>query len=130
MLTGTFYHAGDRIDALLRKLRAGDSWSRLNWGISLSSERNQHPSRNLPRLATATNVTDAWLRVELQVLHKLPRTGAILFGIKPVSISFAEIAASPGAATALKRQLDTMPAVMREYKGIGNNAHLLNRWLA
>ncbi len=120
---------GDKIHALLQKLAPGDSWSRLNWGLSSSPERNQHPSRQIPRLLDSGGENSAWLRVELQVLHKLPRTSAILFGIRPVSISLEEVAGIPEAAAALKRQVETMPTDMRIYKGIGEDAGILNSWL-
>lgn len=120
----------ERIDALLAKLSPAESWARLNWGLSLFPDRNQHPARHLPRLAGACKVDRAWLRIEIQVLHKLPATRAILFGIRPLSIPLDLLEShAPGSAPALRRQLTTMPPELLDYKGIGQNAHLLDRWL-
>lgn len=122
---------GERIEALLTRLPPGESWDRFNWGLSLSPDRNQHPSRKLPRLADATApIDEAWLRVELQLLHKLPATRAVLFGIRLLSIPLSRLAANPRAAGALAHQLATMPPAMRDYKAIGQNAPLLDQWLS
>jgi len=120
---------GDKIQGLLGRLRPGDGWERANWGLSLSPERNQHPARALLRLSDVRELEEAWLRVERQILFKLRVTGAILFGIRLVNVSLEDLQSRPGAVEALGRQLRTMPQAMREYKGLGRNLHLLDRWL-
>ncbi|HIL25722.1 MAG TPA: DUF3445 domain-containing protein, partial [Verrucomicrobia bacterium] len=42
---------GARIDKSLANLEPGKAWERSNWGLSRSAELNQHPTRDIPRVA-------------------------------------------------------------------------------
>jgi len=109
---------GPKIAALLERLPAGESWKRANWGFSRSPERNQHPGRDLTRLGPGEDMAHAWFRIELQLLLRLSDSPSVLFGIRPYSISLAEVKRDPVAREALLAQLQTMPEPVREYKGI------------
>ena len=110
---------GDPIARFLGKIQPGASWERSNWGLSASAERNQHPSLKIPRLTSPVLLDQVWLRVEDQILSILPETGALLFGIRIVTTSLAELRRHhPGLVPALRRALATMPEAMARYKNI------------
>ncbi len=121
---------GHKIDHLLNRLPPGSAWLRLNWGLSASAERNQHPLHRLPRLTGATPIESIWLRLEHQALLRLPVTAGVLFGIQLYSFSMPALRAKPAAASAVAGQLRSMPLEMRVYKGIHHVASRVADWLA
>lgn len=114
---------------LLDRLPAGYAWLRLNWGLSASPERNQHPSRGLPRLSASTPMEAIWLRVEHQALLRLPVSSGILFGIRVQSLPLPSLRGMPGVARAVAGQLRNMPLEMQSYKGIQEMAGRVAEWL-
>lgn len=108
----------DPIDGFLSRLRPGVTWLRANWGLSASSERNQHPARALPRLQAPLRPESTWVRIEHQALTVLPRSGAILFGIRIENVSVAALAQDAPSREGLARALRTMPEPMARYKGL------------
>ena len=82
---------GSRIDKFLANLEPGKAWERSNWGLSRSAELNQHPTRDVPRLIPPISDSEAWIQIEDQVLYRLPQSGALLFGIRLVNVSLAEL---------------------------------------
>jgi hypothetical protein len=109
---------GSSIHSFLSRLTPGAAWLRHNWGLSRSSELNQHPRRVLPKLDGAVELPDVWLRVEHQALVALPQSGGVLFGIRVVMHSLDEVKKEPAAALKLVRALRTMPAEVTAYKGL------------
>jgi dimethylamine monooxygenase subunit A len=120
---------GGQIHNLLDRLPSGYAWLRLNWGLSASPERNQHPSRSLPRLTKNTPIQSIWLRMEHQALVRLPRTQGILFGIRLLSCSLQALPDQPKAAHSVAGQLRSMPEAVRVYKGIQDVANQVADWL-
>ena len=110
---------GAPIANFLGRIQPGASWERSNWGLSASPERNQHPARQLPRLSAPVALENVWLRVEDQILSLLPGTKALLFGIRILTCSLAELRRTePDAAAGLHRTLATLPEPMARYKNI------------
>jgi hypothetical protein len=110
---------GAKIRTFLERLKPGDVWERWNWGLAATPERNCHPVMRRPRLDATATLATTWFRVEHQALIRLPETGAILFGIRIHSSTLEEeAAAAPEFAAALKRQLETMPDAVLDYKGL------------
>jgi hypothetical protein len=110
---------GAPIARFLNKIQPGASWERSNWGLSASPERNQHPSRRIPRIALPVALDRVWLRVEDQILSVLPETNALLFGIRIVTCPLDELQSTqPEAAAGLRRALETLPEAMAHYKNI------------
>ena len=117
---------GSRIDKFLANLEPGKAWERSNWGLSRSAELNQHPARDVPQLIPPFSDTEAWIRIEDQVLYRLPQSGALLFGIRLVNVSLAELKQFPKAQAGLHRAITTMPDEVAEYKNLkGARGHLL-----
>jgi len=69
------------------------------------------------------------LRVEVQHLVHLPRSGAIMFLIRTHLASLAEIAAVPAWRERRGRVLAKLPQDMAEYKGIGRYPGAASAWL-
>ena len=109
---------GARIGKFLAGIRPGKAWERVNWGLSGSSELNQHPALGIPAIETPLALGSVWVRREDQVLFRLPETGALIFGINVINISVAEIAADPEGRGGLRLALATMPEDIAEYKNL------------
>lgn len=106
------------VQQFLARIKPGISWERINWGLSRSPELNQHPARQLPRLDASVDLNQVWFRAEYQSLIALPKTNAVLFGIRlaiePLSRLLRDQRFSEGMANALR----TMPPSIGAYKGI------------
>ncbi len=109
---------GKPIAQFLRRMTPDIAWLRANWGLSRSPDLNQHPRRALPRFDATVKPDEVWLRVEHQALVALPTTGGVLFGIRVIIHSLAEVKQDSAAARGLHRALQTMPEAMAAYKGI------------
>lgn len=73
----------------------------------------------LPGLTPDTIGNQLYLRIKRQTLTRLPRSGAILFGIHTYQNLMAhEVAARPGAADRLARVFSTAPPALLDYKGM------------
>ena len=59
------------------------------------------------------------LRVELQTLFRLPRSNAILFGVRAYLASIGELARVPKYARRLHRVLRDIHPELEGYKGLG-----------
>ena len=109
---------GRQIATFLNKLVAGDAWCRENAGFSLSPERNQHPDKPKQTMGMATSCNEVWVRLEHQMLHKLPRSGAVLFFIRVEVVPLVLALESPSITENLKRLLRTMSPEAAAYKGL------------
>jgi hypothetical protein len=63
---------------------------------------------------------EVFLRVEHQLLNKLPASGAILFGIRVEVVSLQDALKDPIASTRLRRLLTTISPEAAEYKGLAD----------
>ena len=70
------------------------------------------------------------LRVELQGLWRLPRSNAILFGIRCYLISVAELATVPKWARRVHRVLKKLHPALVDYKGLTRYRDSVVEWLA
>jgi hypothetical protein len=110
---------GTKIRTFLDKLKPNEVWERWNWGLAATPELNCHPAMQRPRLNESATLDNTWFRVEHQALVRLPKTRAILFGIRVmVSTLREEMEAAPEFAAALRQQCQTMPAAVADYKGL------------
>ncbi len=113
----------------MARLTVGRPVWRMNWSVKVSNDldmTSRHTPANrqrlanlLPGLTPDTIGHQVYLRVERQTLTRLPRSGAILFGIHTYQNLLAdEIAARPGAADKLARVFATTPPAMLDYKSM------------
>ncbi|MCP4847023.1 MAG: DUF3445 domain-containing protein [Verrucomicrobiaceae bacterium] len=109
---------GKRIDKFLTRLSPDKSWQRFNWGISGSPVLNQHPRLNNRNLIKPLDPHNIWMRIEDQILLRLPETGAVIFGIRPVNVRLVDIKQHPKACAGLYRAIRTMPDNIADYKSI------------
>jgi hypothetical protein len=126
----------DRALKYLLNLRLGQPVRRLNWTMTVhprldtSPENYPHWGRDRSSV-TAQNAGDlVHLRVELQGLWRLPRSNAILFGIRCYLISVRELATIPKWARRVHRVLAGLHPALVEYKGLARYRDAVVEWLA
>lgn len=113
---------------LMARLPAGRSVWRLNWSVKLSDQldmttrhepalRQQYTAK-LAALTPATIGQQLYLRVERQTLTRLPRSGAILFGVHTYQNLLAQETTDPDRAKRMAQVFSTTPPAMLDYKGM------------
>ncbi|WP_238121443.1 MULTISPECIES: heme-dependent oxidative N-demethylase family protein [unclassified Xanthobacter] len=114
----------DRALKYLLRLQYGQPVRRLNWTMTINPRLDTSPE-NYPvwgpdrTTVTADNVAEkVHLRVELQTLFRLPRSNAILFGIRCYLTSVSDIARVPKWRRRLHRVLRDLHPDLAEYKGM------------
>lgn len=115
------------IETFFKRMDPGVAWVRENVNYSRSAELNQHPSRPRPRLDETISVDQVWIRLEHQLLLKLPTSRDILFAIRVEAIPLQKVIDAPWAATRLMRTLETMPTAVAEYKGLAHQGNTTAR---
>lgn len=108
-----------QIETFLAKLAPGAPWQRENWSLARDFDLNHHPSRRRPRLDATVTPEEVCLRLEHQLLLKLPHSGSVLFGIRLELVPLTVVLQNQSAASRLARLLATMTAAAAEYKGLG-----------
>ena len=113
---------------LMARLPAGRSVWRLNWSIKLSNqldmttrheaELRQQYINKLDELTPDTIGQQLYLRVERQTLTRLPRSGAILFGVHTYQNLLAHETADPDRAKRMVQVVGTTPPAMLDYKSM------------
>ena len=119
----------ERIRTALDRLPPAEAWERDNWGLSRDGARDHHPHRDRKRLDETVEPDEIWLRVERQILYRLPQTGGILFGIRLEITPWNEILCSEVAKAGLRRALETMPSEIARYKGLLSARSKILGWL-
>ena len=114
----------DRALKYLLRLAYGHPVRRLNWTMTINPRLDTSPENYSfwgPDRTTVTpeNVGDkVHLRVELQTLFRLPRSNAILFGVRCYLISLAELSRIPKWRKRLHRVLRDLDPALIDYKGL------------
>ncbi len=108
---------GWKIDTFLARLTPGDVWLRENWGLSAHAVLDNHPRHGLAPLNAEATLETTWLRLEEQLLTRLPG-GGVLFGIRVTTHRLDVLAGIPGVARRLAGALETMEAAVATYKGV------------
>jgi hypothetical protein len=103
-------------------MKPGDVFARDNWSL-LDDPALHQPTRKLRSGRNVeiddTNAGDEiWLRVEHQTLQTLPRSNAILFGIRVYRTKLCQVAEDPSASRTLIEAIETMDPAMQRYKSI------------
>ncbi len=132
-------HETGVFDGALRYLLAlphGSPARRVNWAITVNprldcSAETSHLWGDDDAHVTAENVGRiVCLRVELQTLFRLPRSNAILFGIRCYLIRLEELVRVGKWARRLHRVIANIDPRVAEYKGITRTGPLISGYLA
>jgi hypothetical protein len=71
-----------------------------------------------------------YLRIELQPLHRLPRSNAIVFPIRTYLLSLEDIATNPAWARRMHRVLRDLDQQLVDYKGFSRYRDAAVQWLS
>lgn len=108
---------GEKIGRFLGRLSSGQIFLRENWGLTRTDHLNYHPALQRPRLSASPALEEAYLRIEHQAFLRLPR--AVLLGVRIEPVKLSDLVARhPETARRLRRQLETMPTAVADYKGL------------
>jgi hypothetical protein len=121
------------VDRFMRHVRPGYIAARLNWSVLDDASLFQpagkwRESHNMS--VTAANAGQTlFLRVERQTLRRLPRTDAVLFGIRVHVYPLAAAIASPATAARLAEAVRALPDATVHYKSLLPIREALLGWL-
>jgi hypothetical protein len=126
----------DRALAYLLRLQLGRPVRRLNWTLTVNPRLDTSPE-NYPlwgpdkaTLTPANIGSKMCLRVELQTLTRLPRSNAILFGIRGYLIRLEELVRVKKYAKRMHRVLRDLHPEIIEYKGMPRYRQMIIDYLA
>ena len=125
----------DRALKYLLNLQVDRPVRRLNWTITMHPRMDTSPETYHRWGADRTKLTEdnagelVHLRVELQLLARLPRSHGMLFGIRTYLISLQDLATNPAWARRLHGVLSTLPPPIVEYKGLSRTRGPILAWL-
>lgn len=106
-----------RVNRLFTSLKPDKPLFRFNWSIQTAPElywRDLLPAAE----GMADGKEKRFWRVERQTLRRLPKTGAVIFGIRIFIHSFADLQRLPHFASSIDAILDNLPEDQRRYKGL------------
>jgi hypothetical protein len=110
------------VDRFMRQVKPGHIASRLNWSMLDNPALFQPYGRwqtGENNVITAENAGDLlYLRVERQTLRRLPRSEAILFGIRVHNYRLSTVVTSPAIAVRLAEAIRALPSEMMHYKSM------------
>jgi hypothetical protein len=121
----------DPMDAYFARMRPQQAVWRLNWNITDDPVLHQphHDTASSPPAAHEVGGR-VWLRVERQTLVKLPRTGAIVFGIRVHVDPLDSMAHDVETLTRLRAALAALPAEVLEDKQLVELRPTVDAWLS
>jgi hypothetical protein len=124
-----------RAKKFLMNLQVDQPWQRFNWTITVNPRLDTSPELYPLWGPDRTTVTagnageKAHLRVEVQVLARLPRSHGVLFSIRTYLIRLDELATNPEWAKRLRRVLVSLPDEIADYKGLARTRGPIIEWL-
>ena len=124
-----------RAKKFLMSLEADRPWQRLNWTFTVGPRLDTAPEiyhiwgRDKPKVTAENAGETVHLRVEVQVLARLPRSHGVLFSIRTYMIRLDELATNAAWAKRLRRVLLSLPAEITEYKGLSHTGPAVSAWL-
>jgi hypothetical protein len=121
----------DPMDAYFTRMRTEQAAWRLNWNVLDDPALHQphHVADSSPPAPEEVG-RRVWLRVERQTLRKLPRTGAIVFGIRVHVDPLSSLADDPAALARLRAALAALPPEVVEDKALVELGPAVDAWLA
>ena len=125
-----------RAKKFLMNLEIDQPWQRFNWTFTIGPRLDTAPEiyhlwgRDKPGVTAENAGEKVHLRVEVQVLARLPRSHGVLFSIRTYLIRLDELATHPAWAKRLRRVLASLPPEIVEYKGLANTRESVIAWLS
>ena len=125
----------DRALKYLLNLQVDRPVRRLNWSITMHPRMDTSPETfhrwgaDRAKLRADNAGELVHLRVELQMLARLPRSHCMLFSIRTYLISLQDLATNPAWAQRLHSVLSTLPEPIVEYKGLSYTRGPILSWL-
>ena len=117
-----------QIETFLHRMQPGQAWVRENVGFSGDDQKNHLPSFQMRRLDATETREEVFLRIEHQLLYKLPISGAILFGIRVEVVPLLTALRNPMVTARLGRLLKTISPEAAEYKGLAEVRERMVSW--
>mgnify|MGYP004717637869 CR=1 FL=1 len=121
------------MDRFFIKLKVESAICRFNYAIDDSGElfhRHSHHNLTLEQLQNPPTLEDLHLRVERQVLQRLPKTRALLFSIRTYVTPITEVTEDLDIARALWTNVSSFDADVAKYKNKSLWEGTLQRHLA
>ncbi len=106
------------IEIFFARQEPGSVWTRENASYSRDAELNHHPSRPRRPLDVTITAEEVFIRLEHQLLLKLPISGSILFGIRTEILPLTTLMLNRTAAARLSQLFSSISPAAAEYKGI------------
>jgi Haem-dependent oxidative N-demethylase, alpha subunit-like len=121
------------VDRFMRHVKPGHIAQRLNWSVmddpALFQTGGHWRGGTNPAITAANAGATLYLRVERQTLRRLPRSDAVLFGIRVHVYLLAAVIASPAPAARMAAAVRALPAEINGYKSLGTFRDALLGWL-
>ena len=109
---------GDPADRFFSALTAERPVWRANWALTDEPELHVPARRGHGHNVTSGDAGERlWLRIERQTLRRLPRSQAVVFGIRTLVRRLDSMVGEPGVAAAIADRIREMPEAMTRYKG-------------
>jgi hypothetical protein len=124
-----------RAKKFLMNLEIDQPWQRLNWTFTIGPRLDTSPEtyhlwgRDKAGVTAENAGEQVHLRVEVQVLARLPRSHGVLFSIRTYLIRLDELATNPDWARRLGCVLATLPPEIVDYKGLTGTSEAVINWL-
>lgn len=120
----------------LTAIQVGKPVRRLNWTMTVNARMDTSPETyhewgHERTSVTPENVAEkVYLRVELQVLDRMPRSNAMMFSIRTYLMSLEDLVTNPEWAKRMHRVMKTLPEPLIEYKGLSRYHGMVVDYLA
>jgi len=134
-----FIHSEGIIDRALKFLMAipqKQPTRRLNWTLTINPRMDTSPETYPEWGSDRTTITPdnigekVYLRVELQVFDRMPRSNALMMNIRTYLLSMNDLVTNPAWAKRMHRTMRSLPPELVEYKGLTRYHGMLVDWLA
>ncbi len=121
------------VDRFMRHVKPGHVAQRLNWSLlddPALFQAGGHWREGINPAITPENAGEALnLRVERQTLRRLPRSDAVLFGIRVHIYKLAGVIGTPALAARLAGAVRALPPELDRYKSLGAFRDAVLGWL-
>ncbi|KAI0645173.1 hypothetical protein C8Q79DRAFT_756449 [Trametes meyenii] len=116
------------VERTLKRFQPDQPFERSSWNIMDDRNLFLHNSAFNP-LDKDQRPEDLWLRIDHQTFRKLPRTNAIIFGVRPIMRRIEDLADSPLVPSLVEKVHKESAEHLLKYKGLPKYGPLLLPYL-